>query len=175
MSNTKGKITPSQTVGPFSHGAWQWATDLTAQFEGEGITVRGIIYDGNGAVIDDAQIEAWLPDAAGAEAGQGHPMPGFRRVPSGEDGGFSLRAPLPSGASSGEPLMYVTVFARGLVKHQFTAVFLEDDSALAQSAILQQVPAARRATLLARKLSDGEYRWDIWMQTDKETVFFDYA
>jgi protocatechuate 3,4-dioxygenase alpha subunit len=46
---------------------------------------------------------------------------------------------------------------------------------LAQSAILNQVPAARRATLLARKVADGEYRWDIWMQTDKETVFFDYV
>ena len=74
-----------------------------------------------------------------------------------------------------EPLMYVTVFARGLVKHQFTAVFLEDDSALAQSAILNQVPAPRRATLLARKVAAGEYRWDIWMQSDKETVFFDYV
>jgi protocatechuate 3,4-dioxygenase alpha subunit len=175
MSN----LTASQTIGPFSHEAWQWAADFTAQIEGAAVTIRGTIYDGDGAAINDAQIEAWLPDAAGAEASQGHPMPGFRRVPSGEDGSFTLRAPLPSGASAGasagEPLMYVTVFARGLVKHQFTAVFLEDDSALAQSAILNQVPAARRATLVARKVSAGEYRWDIWMQTDKETVFFDYA
>jgi protocatechuate 3,4-dioxygenase alpha subunit len=169
------KITTSQTIGPFSHEAWQWAADLTsaATPDAPAVTIRGIIYDGDGAPINDAQIEAWLPDAAGAEAAQA--MPGFRRVPSGEDGGFSLRAPLPAGASAGEPLMYVTVFARGLVKHQFTAVFLEDDSALAQSAILNQVPAARRDTLVARKVSDGEYRWDIWMQTDKETVFFDYA
>jgi protocatechuate 3,4-dioxygenase alpha subunit len=166
------KITTSQTIGPFSHEAWQWAADLTAA-GAPAITVRGFIYDGDGAPINDAQIEAWLPGAAGAEAAQA--MPGFRRVPSGEDGGFSLRAPLPAGASAGEPLMYVTVFARGLVKHQFTAVFLEDDKGLAQSAILNQVPAARRATLVARKASDGEYRWDIWMQTDKETVFFDYA
>jgi protocatechuate 3,4-dioxygenase alpha subunit len=36
------------------------------------------------------------------------------------------------------------------------------------------VPAERRATLIARKLAEREYRWDIWMQTDKETVFFDY-
>lgn len=168
------KITTSQTIGPFSHEAWQWAADATAADAGTAaITVRGIIYDGDGAPINDAQIEAWLPDAAGAEASKS--MPGFRRVPSGDDGSFSLHAPLPGAASAGEPLMYVTVFARGLVKHQFTAVFLEDDSALAQSAILNQVPAARRATLVARKVSDGEYRWDIWMQTDKETVFFDYA
>jgi protocatechuate 3,4-dioxygenase alpha subunit len=166
------KITTSQTIGPFSHEAWQWAVDLTAADTATGaITLRGVIYDGDGAPIADAQIEAWLPEAAGAEAAQA--MPGFRRVPSGEDGGFSLRAPRASAA--GEPLMYVTVFARGLVLHQFTAVFLEDDGGLAQSAILNQVPAQRRATLVARKVSDGEYRWDIWMQGDKETVFFDYA
>jgi protocatechuate 3,4-dioxygenase alpha subunit len=68
----------------------------------------------------------------------------------------------------------ITVFARGLVKHQFCAVFLADDTGLADSAILNQVPAERRATLIARKLAEREYRWDIWMQTDKETVFFDY-
>jgi protocatechuate 3,4-dioxygenase alpha subunit len=67
------------------------------------------------------------------------------------------------------------VFARGLTKHQFTAVFLEDDATLDASTILAQVPAERRATLVARKSGDGEYRWDIWMQTDKETVFFDYV
>jgi protocatechuate 3,4-dioxygenase alpha subunit len=170
------KITTSQTIGPFSHEAWQWAADATAATLAAGtpaVTIRGIIYDGDGAAINDAQIEAWLPDAAGAEAAQA--MPGFRRVPSGDDGSFTLHAPLPAAAAAGEPLMYVTVFARGLVKHQFTAVFLEDDSGLAQSAILNQVPAARRATLVARKVSDGEYGWDIWMQTDKETVFFDYA
>jgi protocatechuate 3,4-dioxygenase alpha subunit len=68
---------------------------------------------------------------------------------------------------------YITVFARGLVKHQFTAVFLSDDAGLSQSAILEQVPAARRATLLAARQPDG-YRWDIHMQGERETVFFDY-
>lgn len=173
MSN----ITTSQTIGPFSHEAFQWAADLTDAVDASAPTVliRGTIYDGDGAAIDDAQIEAWLPDAAAAESGQG--MPGFRRVPSGADGSFTLHAPLPlpAEASAGEPLMYVTVFARGLVKHQFTAVFLDDDSGLAQSAILGQVPAARRATLVARKVAEREYRWDIWMQSDKETVFFDYV
>jgi protocatechuate 3,4-dioxygenase alpha subunit len=174
MSNNAKKITTSQTIGPFSHEAWQWAADATAKINGN-ITIRGIIFDGDGSPINDAQLEAWMPEAAASEAGQHHAMPGFRRVPSGEDGSFTLHATLAGDAPPGEPLMFVTVFARGLVKHQFTAVFLEDDNALGQSAILNQVPAARRATLVARKESDGEYRWDIWMQTNKETVFFDYA
>ncbi|MDB5749522.1 MAG: protocatechuate 3,4-dioxygenase [Massilia sp.] len=171
------KITTSQTIGPFSHEAWQWAVDAglpdTVKATGATILVSGIIYDGDGNPINDAQIEAWTPQAAPAEPGQ--MIPGFRRVPSGEQGEFSMRVSLPAQPAQGEPVMYVTVFARGLVKHQFTAVFLEDDAALAQSGILNQVPEARRGTLLARKTDDGQYRWDIRMQGEHETVFFDYV
>ncbi len=168
-------ITTSQTIGPFSHEAWKWASDASTpgaqKIDGPSVLVSGVIYDGDGNPINDAQIEAWTPEGAALESE--HLVPGFRRVPSGADGEFSMRVPQP--ATRGEPLMYVTVFARGLVKHQFTAVFLEDDTGLAQSAILNQVPQERRATLLARKTGDGQYHWDIWMQTEKETVFFDYA
>lgn len=171
------KITTSQTIGPFSHEAWQWAVDASAPAKltssAPTITISGVIYDGNGAPINDAQIEAWTPAAADHETEQA--IPGFRRVPSGEAGEFALTVSLPDGATRGEPVIYVTVFARGLVKHQFTAVFLEDDMGLAQSAILNQVPEARRPTLLARKTGENAYRWDIWMQTEKETAFFDYA
>ena len=171
------KITTSQTIGPFSHEAWQWGVDASTPDRLETgaptVTVAGVIYDGSGTPINDAQIEAWMPDAAAAESA--HPVPGFRRVPSGAAGEFRLRVSLPPDAAPGEPAMYVTVFARGLVKHQFTAVFLEDAPGLAQSAILAQVPEARRDTLIARKTAEGEYRWDIWMQSDKETVFFDYV
>jgi protocatechuate 3,4-dioxygenase alpha subunit len=172
MSN----ITTSQTIGPFSHEAWQWAADACTpgklETSAPTILISGVIYDGDGVPINDAQIEAWTPDGAAAEPAQ--PIPGFRRVPSGEAGQFCMRVSMPQPATRGEPVIYVTVFARGLVKHQFSAVFLEDDTGLAQSAILNQVPEARRATLLARKSGDGQYRWDIWMQSDKETAFFDY-
>lgn len=167
-------ITTSQTIGPFSHEAWHWAVDLGAAVQPQGatITIAGIIYDGDGVAVTDAQIEAWQPGAGEAEAQ--HAIPGFRRVPSDDDGAFSLCLPA-CARPAGEPLVYVTVFARGLVKHQFTAVFLDDDPALATSALLEQVPAARRATLLAVKAGAGCYRWDIHLQGAWETAFFDYA
>lgn len=165
MSN----ITTSQTIGPFSHEAWKWATELTPA--AGAITISGAIYDGAGVPINDAQIESWQPAAAEAEAAAA--IPGFRRVPSGEDGGFRFQLTKIEQAP-GEPVAYITVFARGLVKHQFTAVFLADDPGLSQSAILDQVPSARRATLLAERNADGSYRWDIHMQGERETVFFDY-
>jgi protocatechuate 3,4-dioxygenase alpha subunit len=167
MSN----ITTSQTIGPFSHEAWQWAVDISAAVEGA-ITIRGVIYDGDSAPINDAQLEFWQPAAVKAEAE--HPLPGFRRIPSDEQGEFTLRLADVQPAA-GQPFVYVTVFARGLVKHQFTAVFLEDDATLPASAILEQVPAARRATVIANRIAPGEYRWDIRMQGTQETAFFDYV
>lgn len=168
------EITPSQTIGPFPHEGWRWATEATAAAPpGAALTLTGVVYDGAGAPIEDAVLEVWTPESAAAE--QTLPIPAFRRVPTDERGAFRLPLSAPAAAGHGEPVMYVTLFARGLLTHQFTAVFLEDDAGLANSALLQQVPAPRRATLLARRSGPGEYRWDIWMQTERETVFFDYA
>jgi protocatechuate 3,4-dioxygenase alpha subunit len=167
-------LTSSQTIGPFSHEAWRWACDASAAVDGgaDPIVISGIIRDGDGKPIDDAMLEAWMP--AGAQAERGHPLPGFRRVPSDDAGGFRFTLARPATANAGEPALLATVFARGLVLHQFCAVFLEDDGGLAESAILRQVPAARRATLIARKTGPSAYSWDIWMQGEQETVFFDY-
>ena len=168
-------ITTSQTIGPFSHEAWRWACDATAGVSSTAptIVISGIIRDGDGAPINDAMLEAWLPEAAACETA--HALPGFRRCASGEDGGFRFELSQPVAPTAGQPAAFITVFARGLGKHQFTAVFLDDDAALAQSAILNQVPLERRATLVAHKVAPASYEWDIWMQTGKETVFFDYT
>ena len=168
-------ITTSQTIGPFPHEAWKWGVVATATLVSSAptITISGVIRDGNGAPISDGWIEAWMPDAVATESAQA--IPGFRRIPSDDNGAFSIEVSLPAAANAGKPVLFATIFARGLVKHQFTAVFLEDDSGLAQSEILNQVPAERRNTLIARKQTDAQYQWDIWMQTDKETVFFDYV
>lgn len=168
-------ITTSQTIGPFPHEAWRWGVNASATLVSSAptITIGGVLRDGNGNPISDGWIEAWLPDAVAAESAQ--VIPGFRRIPSDDDGAFRIEVSLPSPGIAGKPVLFATIFARGLVKHQFTAVFLEDDTGLAQSEILNQVPAERRATLIARKQADAQYQWDIWMQTDKETVFFDYV
>ena len=164
-------ITTSQTIGPFSHEAWQWAaeTDLAGL---PTVTVTGRVLDGDGVPVTDAQIEAWQPIAADVEAGLY--IPGFRRVPSDDAGKFQLQLSRDV-TPPGEPLAYVTVFARGLVKHQFTCVFLPDDAALATSPLLEQVPSQRRGTLRASREADGGWQWDIHLQGPDETVFFDYA
>ena len=166
----RSTLTTSQTIGPFPHEGWKWAFDATAAPAGVALTIAGAVLDGAGKPVDDAVLEAWAPASAGAETQR--PIPAFCRVPTDDKGTFSLALPAPA---PGEPACYVTLFARGMVKHQFCAVFLEDDAQLARSALLAQVPAARRATLLARRTSANVYRWDIHLQGAQETVFFDYC
>ena len=168
-------ITSSQTIGPFPHEGWRWAFELGAPAADAGHTVSivGAVHDGDGAPVSDAMLEAWSPGAAALEGGLD--LPGFRRVPSGDRGEFRLELPRAALAGDGTPLAYVTLFARGLLKHQFCAVFLEDDPGLGDSALLRQVPAERRATLVAKRTgTPDEYRWDLWLQSARETVFFDY-
>lgn len=161
-------LTSSQTIGPFPHEAWHWAVEASAQPGGAAVVITGRLLDGAGEPVSDGWIEAWAPGVS--EAG---PLPGFRRVPTDEQGEFVLR--LSPVTDHGEPAAHITVFARGLLKHQFSAVFLADAPGLADSALLAQVPQARRASLLALPdLATGYYRWDIRLQGEGETVFFDY-
>jgi protocatechuate 3,4-dioxygenase alpha subunit len=164
------RLTSSQTIGPFPHEGWKWGVEATAQAPQPALTISGVVLDGAGKPVDDAVLEAWVPAAAAAEDQQ--PIPAFRRVPSDAQGAFALPLPAPA---PGEPACFVTLFARGMVKHQFCAVFLDDDAGLARSSLLTQVPEARRATLLARRSGPDAYRWDIHLQGDEETVFFDFC
>jgi protocatechuate 3,4-dioxygenase alpha subunit len=171
-------VSPSQTIGPFSHEGWAWGVqasdECAALLAGTPtLTLSGIVRDGAGNVIDDAMIECWSPASAAVESAL--TVPGFRRAPTGIDGRYQFTLSRVAALPAGEPVAYITVFARGLVLHQFTAVFLEDDPGLASSPLLEQVPHARRATLIARRIGANAYAWDIAMQGENETVFFDYA
>jgi protocatechuate 3,4-dioxygenase alpha subunit len=56
-----------------------------------------------------------------------------------------------------------------------TRVYFDGDDRLSLDPVLALVPGARRATLIARADSADGDRWmfDIHLQGDRETVFFD--
>lgn len=171
---TTHPVTPSQTVGPFFHDCMlrdDARRDVIGGDEG-GVRIRvgGRVLDGDGAGVPDALIEVW--QAAG-----------FARVGTDEDGRFSfttVRAqPVPFDyATMQAPHLSIAVFARGLLNHLFTRIYFEDEPSTRSDPILRRVPEARRPTLLAR-LEPGEsltpsYRFDIILQGEAETVFFDF-
>ncbi|BCF91412.1 protocatechuate 3,4-dioxygenase subunit alpha [Paraburkholderia largidicola] len=194
---TTFKQTPSQTVGPyFAYGLCpeQYNFDLKSLFTnvladreaaGEHITLVGQVFDGDGAVIGDAMIEVQQVDSEGrypqsreevAKTG----FRGFARFGTGTDPQkrFIIETVKPGRASPDEaPHLNVIVTMRGMLLHTFTRVYFDDETAANdKDPVLTSVPAERRATLVAKRETQGGkavYRFDIHMQGPKETVFFD--
>ena len=66
------------------------------------------------------------------------------------------------------------MFARGLLRHQLTRVYFPDEAeANAADPVLSSLDEADRATLVAEQ-EDGALRFDIRMQGERETVFFEH-
>ena len=59
-----------------------------------------------------------------------------------------------------------------MIKRLVTRIYFEDAPQNAADPILALVPAERRDTLIARR-QDGAWRFDIVLQGERETVFFD--
>ncbi len=166
--------TASQTAGPFFRGALQrpdWE-DLTAHLEGTPIEITGRVLDRDGVGVFDAMLELWQADADGRYA-DGE-IRGFGRVCTNESGEFTITTVVPGAVEGQAPHINVSVFARGLLKRLVTRIYFADRaSENAKDAILASVPEGRRATMLAKPYGDGCYRFDIKLQGDGETVFFE--
>ena len=74
------------------------------------------------------------------------------------------------------PHLEVSLFMRGLLRRLITRIYFPEEPGNDSDAVLAQVPIARRHTLIARPdAEDGNtLLWDVHLQGDKETVFFDY-
>jgi protocatechuate 3,4-dioxygenase alpha subunit len=71
------------------------------------------------------------------------------------------------------PHVLVSIFMRGLLKRLVTRIYFPNEPGNADDRVLRQVPADRRGTIIARPSDCGELEWDIRLQSDGETVFFD--
>ncbi len=192
------KQTPSQTVGPFfAYGltAPQYGYEFSGiasdildgdLIPGERIRIVGRVFDGAGDPIPDAMIEIWQADCEGRYAhpvdgrGSNQAFRGFGRFGTGTDPEwrFQFRTIKPGRVDGTQaPHINVIVFMRGMLTHAYTRLYFSDEAeANACDPLLLSVPAARRRTLIAaREDSPGGalYRFDIRMQGDEETVFFD--
>jgi protocatechuate 3,4-dioxygenase alpha subunit len=195
--------TPSQTAGPYVHiglapGAagfdiyeQELGWDIAGpNAKGERIRIEGLVIDGIGSPIKDVLIEAWQADAHGHYAhpeGGGAVEDGFRgwgRVITDFDTGewaFETIKPAPVPGRNGAvqaPHINLWIVARGINIGLNTRAYFDDETeANAADPVLNLIEwEKRRPTLIAkRSVRDGKpvYRFDIRIQGDGETVFFD--
>jgi protocatechuate 3,4-dioxygenase, alpha subunit len=71
------------------------------------------------------------------------------------------------------PCVDVSLFARGLLKALRTRVYLAAEDRVRADPALKAIAASPRVTtLVATAAAAGEFRWDVRLQGEGETVFF---
>ena len=182
--------TPSQTIGPYHHFSLPYPEGerLVANDDPDAVRIIGIVLDGENQPVSDALVEIWQANRAGRYA---HPadgredlpledgFTGFGRYPTDADGRYEFLTVKPGSVPGPDgtwqaPHISFTIFARGLLKPLVTRIYFPDEEeANAADAVLNSVedPAARSA-LIGRSL-DGALGFDIRLQGDRQTPFFD--
>jgi len=178
--------TPSQTIGPFFHDALleKDLTRLVAPDHPKAIKITGVVYDGAGEPVTDAMVEI----------SQGRPSD-HRDDPDTPDGGFSewgrsgttdggrfsfvtlKPAPLPAPDGNFQaPHVNVVVFARGLLRQAVTRMYFpnEGEANAADPVLLSIGDGALRETLVAHDEGKGSYRFDVRLQGENQTAFFEF-
>jgi protocatechuate 3,4-dioxygenase alpha subunit len=159
---------------------------------GTRIVIEGLVLDGTGTPVRDALIETWQADAEGRYAhpadprhGEVHPdFRGFGRAGTDFATGLYRIETIKPGVVMGRngrpmaPHVSLWIAARGInIGLQTRLYFADEAQANAADPVLTMVEQeVRRATLIAEPTPrDGTmvYRFDIRLQGDRETVFFD--
>ncbi len=161
--------------------------------KGEKIRIEGIVYDGSGTPLRDVLIETWQANADGRYNHPGDRQPGkaidptFRgwaRACSDFQSGLYAIDTVKPGSVMGRhgrpmaPHVNFWIVARGINIGLNTRMYFDDEAeANAADPVINLIEwEVRRKTLLARREErDGQvvYRFDIRLQGDDETVFFD--
>ena len=179
--------TPSQTIGPFFHDALleRDLTELVAPNHPGAITISGVVYDGAGDPVTDAMVE--ISQARPASSAENPntfdaAFSGWGRSGTIDGGRFSFVTlkPAPVPAPDGTPQaphVDVLVFARGLLRQVVTRLYFPDEGeANAADPVLSSVEEADLGeTLVAREEGDGAYRFDVRLQGENQTAFFEFA
>lgn len=196
------KETPSQTAGPYVHiglapgaaGFNIYETELGQDIagphaKGERIRIEGLVIDGTGSPIKDVLLEAWQANADGnyAHAEGGPVEDGFRgwgRVITDFETGEWAFETIKPGCVKGRsgtmmaPHINLWIVARGINVGLNTRLYFDDEGAAnTNDPVINMIEwENRRATLIAirsEKNGAAVYRFDIRVQGEGETVFFD--
>jgi protocatechuate 3,4-dioxygenase alpha subunit len=195
------KETPSQTAGPYVHiGCVPNFSGITGVFpedlgstmvndktRGERITIRGNVIDGSGSLLRDALLEIWQADADGLYnspsemRGTADPnFTGWGRSPTDmQTGEYVFRTVKPGKVPfrDGRPMApHITfwIVARGINLGLQTRMYFGDEKEANEAdPILSRIEHRVRVPTLIAPREGDTYRFDIHLQGDGETIFFD--
>lgn len=181
--STKLPPTPAQTVGPYFGMALtpEGSSRLVPEPHPDAILISGTLTDGAGGPVKEGMIEIWQADPDGRYPDQPLPVDGFTGLGTchaSDEGSYEFitlkPGPVPApGGGNQAPHINVAVNGLGILKPLRTRIYFSDEPvANAEDPVLRSVDEERRALLVARV--DGQKAtFDIRLQGENETPFFE--
>lgn len=195
------KESPSQTAGPYAHigmtpnfsgisGVYEsdlGAVMVNEKTRGERIAVKLRVIDGSGTPLKDAVVEIWQADADGLynspseTRGAADPnFTGWGRLATDMTTGecvFETIKPGPVPFPDGRlmaPHITIWIVARGINIGLHTRMYFGDEEAAnAEDPVLARIEHRVRVPTLIAPRDGNTYTFDIHLQGERETVFFD--
>ena len=159
--------TAEMTLGPFFPREFaQGANDL-ASASANAIEITGRVTELDGKPLDNLVLEIWQADAAGRL--DNPDFPGWGRAATDAKGEYRFRTVRPGALPGRAAHINFLVLYSGLMRQLQTTLFFE----AARDPVLDAVEASRRNLLVAQRVSEKSYRFDIRLRGDDETPFFD--
>ena len=182
--------TPFQTAGPFLHiGCLPNTININGLFQNDlgekpfinkdynnFISISGSVFDGEGQPLDDVMIETWQSDENGEYLSDN----GFARfVPNNVTKKYNLSTIKPGSVQNFEgnfqsPHILFSISSRGINMNLNTRMYFEGDN-LIKDPLLSLIKKGNNDinSLIAKKIDESSYIFDIFLQGKRETIFLD--
>ena len=182
--------TPFQTAGPFLHiGCLPNAININGVYrndlgvkpfinkdDNDFIFISGSVFDGDRQPLDDVMIETWQSDENGEYSSDN----GFARfVPNKVTKKYNLSTIKPGMVQNFDgrlqsPHILFSISSRGINMTLNTRMYFEDDN-LMQDPLLSLIKKSNNdiSSLIAKKVDEKSYFFEIFLQGEKETIFLD--
>ena len=166
--------TPSQTVGPFFGNYLNFNlskktyTNFNEKIDSQ-IMLKLSLKDKKKQLVKDAFIECWQV------LHNNNNLLYFNRI------NYSAKKKsylILLDEYKSDTIIYITIFARGLLNHLNTIIYFEDKNFYKKDPFYKKIPIERRKFMLAKLKSFTNnikyYEHDLYLSGIKETVFFNY-
>ena len=182
--------TPFQTAGPFLHiGCLPNTININGLYQNDlgekpfinkdynnFISISGSVFDGEGQPLDDVMIETWQSDENGEYLSDN----GFARfVPNNITKKYNLSTIKPGSVQNFEgnfqsPHILFSISSRGINMNLNTRMYFEGDN-LIKDPLLSLIKKGNNDinSLIAKKIDESSYVFDIFLQGKRETIFLD--
>jgi protocatechuate 3,4-dioxygenase alpha subunit len=159
--------TAEMTLGPFFPREFAEGANDLASGAANAIEITGRVTELDGEPLDNVILEIWQADGAGRFDSQD--FPGWGRAATDAQGEYRFSTIRPGARPGRAPHINFLILYSGLMRQLQTVMFFDSSD----DPVLRAVEPSRRTRLVAQRINQTSFRFDLRLRGGEETPFFD--